>query len=79
MRGDHACVYKKWEKSVRGEETGTSTENSICVGSRKESFGGRSRQISEFKASMVYRASSRSTRATQRNPVSNNSRDLFAK
>jgi hypothetical protein len=33
-------------------------------------LGGRSRQISEFKASLVYRVSSRTARATQRNPVS---------
>ena len=34
-------------------------------------LGGRGRWISEFKASLVYRASSRTARATQRNPVSN--------
>jgi hypothetical protein len=33
-------------------------------------LGGRGRQISEFKASLVYRVSSRTVRATQRNPVS---------
>ena len=33
---------------------------------------GRGRQISEFEASLVYRVSSRTTRATQRNPVSKN-------
>ena len=31
--------------------------------------GGRGRQISEFKASLVYRVSSRIARAIQRNPV----------
>jgi hypothetical protein len=35
-------------------------------------LGGRGRQISEFKASMVYRVSSGTGRATQRNPVSKN-------
>jgi hypothetical protein len=30
----------------------------------------RGRRISEFKASLVYRVSSRTARATQRNPVS---------
>jgi hypothetical protein len=30
---------------------------------------GRGRQISEFKASLVYKVSSRTARATQRNPV----------
>jgi hypothetical protein len=33
-------------------------------------LGGRGRQISEFEASMVYRVSSRTARAIQRNPVS---------
>jgi hypothetical protein len=32
-------------------------------------FGGRDRQISEFEASLIYRASSRTARATWRNPV----------
>ena len=31
---------------------------------------GRGRQISEFEASLVYRVSSRTAKATQRNPVS---------
>jgi hypothetical protein len=35
-------------------------------------LGGRGRQISEFKASLVYKVSSRIARATQRNPVSKN-------
>jgi hypothetical protein len=35
-------------------------------------LGGRSRQISEFETSLVYRVSSRTARATQRNPVSKN-------
>jgi hypothetical protein len=33
-------------------------------------LGGRVRQISEFEVSLVYRMSSRTARATQRNPVS---------
>jgi L-2-hydroxyglutarate oxidase LhgO len=35
-------------------------------------LGGRGRQISEFKASLVYKVSSRTARAIQRNPVSKN-------
>jgi hypothetical protein len=31
-------------------------------------LGGRGRQISEFEASLVYRVSFRTARATQRNP-----------
>jgi hypothetical protein len=33
-------------------------------------LGGRGRRISEFKASLVYKVSSRTARAIQRNPVS---------
>jgi hypothetical protein len=32
-------------------------------------LGGRGRQLSEFEDSLVYRVSSRTARATQRNPV----------
>jgi len=35
-------------------------------------LGGRGRGISEFKASLVYRVSSRTARTTQRNPVLKN-------
>jgi hypothetical protein len=35
-------------------------------------LGGRGRQISEFEASLVYKVSSRTTRAIQTNPVSKN-------
>jgi hypothetical protein len=35
-------------------------------------LGGRGRRISEFEVSLVYRVSSRTARATQRNPVSKN-------
>jgi hypothetical protein len=37
-------------------------------------LGGRGRWISEFEASLVYRVSSRTARATQRNPVSKTKR-----
>jgi hypothetical protein len=33
-------------------------------------LGGRGRRISEFEASLVYKVSSRTTRAIQKNPVS---------
>jgi hypothetical protein len=33
-------------------------------------LGGRGRRISEFQASLVYKVSFRTARATQRNPVS---------
>jgi hypothetical protein len=37
---------------------------------RSQHLGGRGRRISEFKASLVYKVSSRTARAIQRNPVS---------
>jgi hypothetical protein len=39
---------------------------------KSQHLGGRGRQISEFEASLVYKVSSRTARATQRNPVSKN-------
>jgi hypothetical protein len=38
-------------------------------------LGGRGRQISEFEASLVYRVSSRTARAIQRNPVLKNQKE----
>jgi hypothetical protein len=35
-------------------------------------LGGKGRRISEFEASLVYKVSSRTARATQRKPVSKN-------
>jgi hypothetical protein len=35
-------------------------------------WGGRGRWISEFEVSLVYKVSSRTARATERNPVSKN-------
>jgi hypothetical protein len=39
---------------------------------KSQHLGGRGRWISEFEASLVYRVSSKTARATQRNPVSKN-------
>jgi hypothetical protein len=38
-------------------------------------LGGRGRQISEFKASLVYKVSSKTARATQRNTVLKNQKE----
>jgi hypothetical protein len=38
-------------------------------------LGGRGRWISEFEASLIYRVSSRTVRAIQRNPVSGRGRE----
>jgi hypothetical protein len=42
-------------------------------------LGDKGRQISKFKASLVYRVSSRTARATQRNPVSKNKKQTNKK
>jgi hypothetical protein len=42
-------------------------------------LGGRSRRISEFKARLVYKVSSRTARATQRNPVSKKNKKKIKK
>jgi hypothetical protein len=42
-------------------------------------LGSRDRQISEFEASLVYKVSSRTARATQRNPVSKNEKQKKTK
>jgi hypothetical protein len=42
------------------------------VVAHSQHMGGRGRWISEFEASLVYRVSSRTARASQRNPVSKN-------
>jgi hypothetical protein len=41
---------------------------------KSQHSGGRGRRISEFKASLVYKVSSRTARAIQRNPVSKKKR-----
>jgi hypothetical protein len=42
-------------------------------------LGGRGRWISEFEASLFYKVSSRTARATQRNPVSKNKKQKTPK
>jgi hypothetical protein len=51
-------VERQWQ--VSGKNDGAHSQHS----------GGRGRQISEFEASLVYKVSSRTARAIQRNPVS---------
>jgi hypothetical protein len=53
-------------------KTGDHQPNSGGARLYSQNSGGRGRQISEFKPSLVYRMSSRIPRATQRNPVSIN-------
>jgi hypothetical protein len=55
------CIWPPIKRSTAGRG-----------GARLESqqLGGRGRQISEFEASLVYKVSSRTARATQKNPIS---------
>jgi hypothetical protein len=41
-------------------------------------LGGRGRRVSEFEASLVYKVSSRTARAIQRNPVSKSKKPTTA-
>ena len=47
----------------------------VLTGLYSQHLGGRGRWISEFQASLVCRVSSRTARATQRNPVSKNQKE----
>jgi hypothetical protein len=47
------------------------------VGGEGGGGGGRGRRISEFEASLVYKVSSRTARAIQRNPVSKNQKKKY--
>jgi hypothetical protein len=42
-------------------------------------LGGRGRRISEFEASLVYKVSSRTARAKQRNPVSKTKQNIYTR
>jgi hypothetical protein len=57
-----------------GRKNEIQTNNARSGGARlySQHSGGRGRRISEFEASLVYRVSSRTARAIQRNPVSKN-------
>jgi hypothetical protein len=62
-----------WKKEQNTKELLKNTkENSLdkFVKLSPQHLGGRGRRISEFKASLVYKVSSRTARAIQRNPVS---------
>jgi hypothetical protein len=62
------CIYV-------GQRTASSTNGNKKIGcprvegQKSQHLGGRGRQISEFEPSLVYRVSSRTARAIQRNPV----------
>jgi hypothetical protein len=55
--------------NVKYKEKKQKNKNKTCLAMQ---VGGRGRRISEFEASLVYRVSSRTARATQRNPVLKN-------
>ena len=61
----------------RGPRVGGAIPGLVVLGSIKsklssQHLGGRGRRISEFKASLVYKGSSRTARTIQRNPVLKN-------
>ena len=71
-------VYTVSSRTARADsETLSSKKEERCQAVVEHAFnpkhsGGRDRQISEFEASLVYKVSSRTARAIQRNPVSKN-------
>jgi hypothetical protein len=75
------CKWSKYLiKNWRGKKNPDGSEPG-CGDARLESqhLRGRGRHISEFEASLVYRVSSRTARAIQKNPVSqkNNNKNLM--
>jgi hypothetical protein len=69
-------VYRESSRRTRAKQTNKQTRIKISLAVMAHAFnpstweGGKGRQISEFKASLFYRVSSRTARATQRNHVS---------
>jgi hypothetical protein len=66
----HAHTYMQSEHSSTYQKMCFSIEKGVQLGVVAHAFNLRGRWISEFEASLVYRVSSRTARATQRNPVS---------
>jgi hypothetical protein len=80
----YAC--KTWDNFRYWSSFSTSFETGSFRAVVAQHLGGRGRRISEFKASLVYRVSSRTAQTTQRNPeqqqqkqnkTKNNTRVLF--
>jgi hypothetical protein len=65
-------LQEEWRKGIDSQEQGLEIQSRRAVVAQSQHSGGRGRRISEFEASLVYRVSSRTARATQRNPVSKN-------
>jgi hypothetical protein len=65
---NHITLEQRKRQRQRQRQRGREAERQR--GRETEEAGGRGRGISEFKASLVYRVSSRTARAIQRNPVS---------
>jgi hypothetical protein len=70
---------KKKIRHLEPDQKWRDSNQVVVVHTFSPSPGGRSKQISEMKASLVYRASSRSARDTQRKPISNSQKRKDAK
>ena len=67
------CSWKFFKKILGFYILGLVVLGLLCSGGpclKSQHLGGRGRWIFEFEASLVYRVSSRTARATQRNPLS---------
>jgi hypothetical protein len=65
-------IFSSIKHVTQAFKRATAVPDVMAKGPGKNIPSGRGRQISEFEASLVYRASSRTARTTQRNPVSKN-------
>jgi hypothetical protein len=66
-KGSRVLFTHSWDHlRIMGEWNATSASRIVEV----PALGGKGRQISEFEASLVYKVSSRTASATQRNPAS---------
>jgi hypothetical protein len=68
----YSLIERQLSNSWRNYRGVTITMNMSSLSVVAHALGDRGRQISEFEASLIYKVSSRTARATQRNPISKN-------
>ena len=66
----HRPVTPAFRRQMQEDQKSKVSRAVVVHACNPSTLGGRGRRISEFEASLVYRVSSRTARAIQRNPVS---------
>jgi hypothetical protein len=69
--GDSVCKVSRAPRSLAVKKM-KGSQAVVVHAFKSQHLGGRGRRVSEFEASLVYRVSSRTARAIQRNPVLKN-------